>query len=305
MTLAEDFYRPWEGDPIESFASIDEILTKLSERWLDQQRQFAWRGVSDASYPLHSSLYRRVLWQQMKNGITEPPNEEVVAAAETELLANAYRWGLHNGPYGRLSLLNQLATLQHFGAPTRLVDVTLNAYIGLWFAVEKYDDRDGRLFAVDISSRLINERDDLRGWEDRLDPPWSDFDESRWTGETFAWKPSPFERRVAAQNGAFLFAGVPRTRPGFQLPRTPRSGRTWTLPEVRQVTSLPMRFHLANPRAGGVRSQGTPTYTFRIEAGAKRNIRRRLAAQFGYSHRTIYPDFPGFAAFGTELPSAP
>jgi hypothetical protein len=305
VTLAEDFYRPWEGDTITSFQAIDDLLTRLSERWLDQRRQFAWRGVADASYPLHSSLYRRLHWQRLKDGITEPPNEADLASSEGDLLANAHRWGLHNGPHGRLSLLNQLATLQHFGAPTRLVDVTLNAYIGLWFAVEKHDDRDGRLFAVDISSRLINEQDELRGWEDRMDRPWSDFDESRWTGETFAWIPSPFERRVAAQNGAFLFAGVPRTRSGFQVPRTPRSSRTWPVAQIREVTSLPMRFHLANPRAGGVRAQGAPTYTFRIAATAKENIRRRLAAQFGYSHRTIYPDFPGFAAFGTDLPGSP
>ena len=305
MTLAEDFYRPWEGDSIESFQAIDELLSRLSERWLDQNRQFAWRGVADASFPLHSSLYRRLLWQRQQDGLDDPPGEEDLADAETDLLANAHRWGLHNGPHGRLSMLNQLATLQHFGAPTRLIDVTLNAYIGLWFAVEKLDDRDGRLFAVDVTSRLINEQDELRAWEDQLNRPWSDFDEARWTGETFAWIPPPFERRVAAQNGAFLFAGVPRTRPGFQLPKAPRAGRTWPVGDVRRVTSLPMRFHLANPRAGGVRAEGAPTYTFRIAASAKRSIRRRLAAQFGYLHRTIYPDLPGFAEFGTSLPTQP
>jgi hypothetical protein len=36
VTLAEDFYRPWEGDSIESFQAIEELLSRLSERWLDQ-----------------------------------------------------------------------------------------------------------------------------------------------------------------------------------------------------------------------------------------------------------------------------
>ena len=155
MTLADDFYRPWEGETIQDFQAIDDLLNRLSQRWLDQERQFAWRGVADASFPLHSSLYRRLYWQRLRQDQSEPPSEHDLAEAEDRVLASARRWGLHNGAHGRLSLLNQLAMLQHFGAPTRLVDVTLNAYIGLWFAVEKDDDRDGRLFAVDVTSRLI------------------------------------------------------------------------------------------------------------------------------------------------------
>jgi hypothetical protein len=303
MSLPNGFYTPWESK-IDSFAEIDALLTKLSEKWLGQDRQFAWRGVVDATFPLHSSLYRRLLWKREAAGITNPPDESALAEAEGEILAETHRWGLHNGPQGRLSILSQLAALQHFGAPTRLIDVTLNAYIGLWFAVEKDDDRDGRLFAIDITSKLINEQADLREWEDRTDRPWSHFDHDRWTGETFAWKPPPFERRISAQNGAFLFAGVPKTRPGFQVPKRP-GRRTWPQAQVRRATSLPLRLHKADSRAGGVRAGGAPAYTFRIAASAKPIIRQRLEAMFGYAHRTIYPDLPGFALHGTALPTAP
>jgi len=304
MPLPENFYAPWES-VIDTFAGIDELLTSLSERWLSQNRQFAWRGVADATYPLHSSLYRRLLWKREAEGIAEPPDETALSEAEEEILSETRRWGLHNGPQGRLSTLNQLAALQHFGAPTRLIDVTLNAYIGLWFAVEKDDDRDGRLFAIDITSRLINEQEELRDWEDRMDRPWSDLPEDRWTGQTVAWRPPPVERRISAQNGAFLFGGVPKTRPGFQVPKRPSGGRTWPRDEVRQATSLPLRLHVANPRAGGVAAGGAPAYTFRIAASVKPVIRQRLRALFGYSHRTIYPDLPGFAQHGTSLPTAP
>jgi FRG domain len=88
--------------------------------------------------------------------ISWPPDEGKLAAEEEKLLKFAHQWGLHNGSRGRLSILEQLATLQHFGAPTRLIDVSLNAYIGLWFATEEkwvngelaYEDSDGRLFAI-------------------------------------------------------------------------------------------------------------------------------------------------------------
>jgi hypothetical protein len=305
VALPEDFYKPWEKR-IDDFGAIDGLLTELSTKWLGQGRQFAWRGVADASHALHSSLYRRLMWKRAADGVIDPPDEEALADAESEVLGETRRWGLHNGPQGRLSVLNQLAALQHFGAPTRLIDVTLNAYIGLWFAAEKDDDRDGRLFAIDITAKLINEQSELRDWEDQMERPWLNFDQDRWTGETFAWKPPPFERRIAAQNGAFLFAGAPKTRPGFQVPKAPgKTTTTWHLPQVRRATSLPLRLHKADPRAGGVPAGGAPAYTFRIAAVAKPVIRARLEALFGYTHRTIYPDLPGFAQFGTLLPSAP
>jgi len=137
-------------------------------------------------------------------------------------LIAAHRWGLHNGERGRLSVLEQLATLQHFGAPTRLVDVSLNAYVGLWFAVEEQfvdgtptPDVDGRLFAIDITDRLINEDDARRPWEDDYRIPWHDLGTgAEWCGRTWAWEPPPFESRIASQRGAFLMSGVPQTNRG-------------------------------------------------------------------------------------------
>jgi hypothetical protein len=66
-------------------------------------------------------------------GFLGEKREELV---DFDVLRSVHQWGLHNGASGRLSALAQLATLQHFGAPTRMIDVTLNAYIGLWFAVQ-------------------------------------------------------------------------------------------------------------------------------------------------------------------------
>src|SRR3954454_12793230 len=108
MSVPPGFYAPWESE-IDSFSKIDELLTKLSERWLVQRRQFAWRGVADAEHSLHSSLYRRLLWKWQAERTNEPPDETALDDAEGEILAEAHRWGLHNGPQGRLSVLNQLA----------------------------------------------------------------------------------------------------------------------------------------------------------------------------------------------------
>jgi hypothetical protein len=61
VSLVEDFYEPWE-EPIKNFDQINSIITDIFQRRIAEGRQFAWRGVADASWPLHSSLYRRLLW---------------------------------------------------------------------------------------------------------------------------------------------------------------------------------------------------------------------------------------------------
>ncbi len=314
MAIVDDFFEPWEQD-ITAFDEIQDLLTSLYERWVTAGRTIAWRGVVSADWPLHSSLYRRLFWSS-----TQPPTEAQLRGEEDKLLKYTRQWGLHNGSRGRLSVLEQFATLQHFGAPTRLIDVSLNAYIGLWFAVEEkwrngervYEDSDGRLFAIDISQRLINDNPDERAWEDDLSRPWETLSNGEWLGKTRAWKPSPFEARIAAQHGAFLFGGVPRTGVGIVWPKsTTGTSSNWTIADVRRCISIPLRFHKADPDAGGVpAASGQPAYTFRIKKEAKDEIRQRLAELFGYTHRTIYPDYPGFAAHSmhhlrTRLPEVP
>ena len=57
---------------------------------------------------------------------------------EVDILKELHRWGLHNSESGgRLSILNQLAILQHYGAPTRLIDITFDAWVAVRFAVVK------------------------------------------------------------------------------------------------------------------------------------------------------------------------
>src|SRR5271163_551308 len=131
------FFRPWEKE-ISSFDEINDVLADVFEARIAEGRRFAWRGMVCGEWALHSSLYRRHL---CSTAGPKAPDERSLSALEDEVLVEVHRWGLHNGARGRLSIFEQLATLQHFGAPTRLIDVTLNAYVGLWFAVEqKWDN---------------------------------------------------------------------------------------------------------------------------------------------------------------------
>ena len=309
----DDYWCPFET-AINSYSELLEVLNRVLGKWAPKNRLFAWRGQVCASWPLHSSLYRRVTWTSTA---ATPPIEEDLYNAEDSILASLHRWGLHVSPAaGRLSVLNQLATLQHYGAPTRLIDVTFNPWIGAWFACEQkvndgtsgYGGEDARLFAIDVTNSLINENHSLRDWEDDLHRPWpkpttqKDAQSTKekfheWTSRVYAWKPPRFDGRMAAQNGGFIFGGVPSSvgKEGKPVQFAKIDGGRWLIDQVRTSTSLALRPHILDTIKGGVKNGAV--YSFRIKASAKKEIRERLEKGFGYQHRTIYPDYTGFAQF--------
>ena len=63
----------------------------------------------------------------------------------------------------KLNSVSKLTFLQHYGCPTRLLDVTLNPLVSLFFACEKDDDKDGTVFAF-----VVNEDDVLFGESDKV-----------------------------------------------------------------------------------------------------------------------------------------
>lgn len=304
------FWSFWE-EIANSYFEVQEKIIEIDSTREAGDRVFAWRGSVNADWALHSSLYRRLLWTKRST-----PNERDLYEQEGDILASVHRWGLHFRERGRMPILAQLATLQHYGAPTRLIDVTFNPWVALWFAVEKKwrngaevnAEHDGRLFAFDITDRLINESDD-RVWEDSLSRPWpspaAQGDEldsyRRWQTTTYAWKPPHFDPRIAAQNGGFLLGGVPATKKeGGSIMYWPKSGspkaKRWPVEDVRKSTSLALRAHRLHE---GRSSTTNAVYTVRVGSNAKEEIRRRLETLYGYNHATIYPDYSGFASFGT------
>lgn len=98
-----------------------------------------------------------------------------------------------------------LATLQHFGTPTRLLDVTSDIYTALFFACydpeNKYEDKDGALFMINkvyfqeeqLSQMQIDEHCKIDSMHSRLN-----FTDIRLI--------TPFEKnpRLRAQHGQFL-----------------------------------------------------------------------------------------------------
>ena len=75
------------------------------------------------------------------------------------------------------------------------------------------------------------------------------------------------------------------------------SAGTWTADEVREATSVTLRM---NQLRGALRGKATPTFTIRVEADAKAEIRDRLETRFGYDTANTYPDLYGLARYGSN-----
>ncbi|GAA4188827.1 hypothetical protein GCM10022288_15680 [Gryllotalpicola kribbensis] len=301
---------------ITSFAKLNSSIEVLIRN--NPKLGLVWRGMRNAEWGVYSSLFRKLIndngvrlpeqGRPMPRGEQPFPDENQMVVAEAEILRVAREeWRLDD-----LSALEIFARIQHAGGPTRLIDVTQNPYVAAWFAVEEHpetEDDDARLLAF-ATRPIAKDGDEAPDSLVRLDSDWADR-VPLWHGLTgegrpygdwgtgtrrYVWFPPLYDPRISAQNAAFILDGVPitseETAKFFPIKGTDEH---WTRADLLAASSIYVR--LANPKreARSHRSGLAPTFTFRITADAKHEIREVLEQRFGYTHASIYPDSAGLA----------
>uniref|UniRef100_UPI0022E6EAA3 FRG domain-containing protein n=1 Tax=Lactococcus lactis TaxID=1358 RepID=UPI0022E6EAA3 len=122
---------------INTIDSISSFTSLLSFEGKTDNRLF-FRGHSNSNYMLKPSIFRNPKIFSKENRIYEE-----------SLARNPEEYDFNNRTH-----LDILKKMQHYGIPTRLMDITENLLTGLYFAVET-DDVDGELIVFSVNTSKV------------------------------------------------------------------------------------------------------------------------------------------------------
>ena len=103
-----------------------------------EYKQLFFRGHSDETFLLRPNLYRKERYYV---------NED-----------NIYKETIVNSPqefYHCKKTIEVLVKMQHYGIPTRLLDITRNPLVALYFACCENDDKNGEVVLLNIPIRYV------------------------------------------------------------------------------------------------------------------------------------------------------
>ena len=269
----------------------DQLLRTISRiSILRKRRIYAWRGQRDGTWDLSSALHREL-------AKTGPVDESRLRTAESHLVAAAKKYGLGRELGASNTDANLLATLQHHGVPTRLIDVTSNPMTALWFATEASlggAETSGVLFAIDVTDMPWSET--VRHgagatWESAGDPLGNGYNEllvaSAAGRRPFRLFPSLPDERMKAQEGFFIGSAVPALG---RVPGVPDLDLNVAEPPGAQAVGRLTE----EPVKGRGRPLSLPFLALVIPPKVKAGLRDPLKGTYNRRRRVLFPDVDGF-----------
>lgn len=109
------------------------------------QQILYFRGHANSSWELKPSLLRDPVQHAIKSHFERDSYNELILSRPSEFSSNHF--------------LN-ISKLQHYGLPTRLLDVTKNPLVALYFSCESHPNSDGEIIAFIVFKSDIKRYDD-------------------------------------------------------------------------------------------------------------------------------------------------
>ena len=264
----------WE---IEELNSTEEVLKKLSRLRL-QKNKWVFRGSSrEYGRKLIPSIDRIPF-----DNITDRKSKIKIERESIELFRSTYK--LMSSEEEKILLQEEIPTLmmmQHYGAPTRLLDWSLSPYVAAYFAVCDDDGKggqkgyDGFIWGFDFHRYFCMADQQWKkfpemtegGFKDKLTPAFEEDYDKRWSICQFLYQYN--FPRILAQDGLFTF--------------TSQFGENHAeiIKELLQGSEYQR--------------------IFRIRHEDKQELRQILRDKFNVWHGMIYPDSTGAAESVKEV----
>jgi hypothetical protein len=208
--------------------SLNDLFDLLTKSQPGERDTHLYRGHADGDHTLRPSLFRKKEYRRVERNILR----ELIAIQPSEFREDK-------------TSFEQLVRMQHYGLPTRLLDLTYNPLVALYFACSRDEKKDGEFIrfklrtskikyfdsdAVSCVANLSNltgaERDEIRAFRTsealnsndvgtRLlhfikaeKPYFLAKIELSDLKSIFAVRPKQTNQRILAQQGAFLIFGL-------------------------------------------------------------------------------------------------
>ncbi len=231
-----------------------------------------WRGQANAGHLIEPALHTRMKRAEHAldrgYGVSNYAGGLIQAARKANL-------DRHEGTV--LPDLALLALLQHHGAATPLLDVSLDPMVALYMAVvspnSSDEQEDGALFAIKRPTRAIGAFDS-REFLDIYDHLPSKV--------PVLYSAPDVSERLRIQRGHFLLGTVYDADPRVTIPLT-------IDPESPLKESWIWKRMSARGSSGKVPKATTDVAVFRIASEFKRDLRSWLEARSGLTHEFVYP----------------
>ncbi len=163
-----------------------------------RNREWIFRGQSDAVWGLESSLYRTFKYTEELTKLSRGRPKKIARNRHEELaierfINTAHLYLDYRPP--KKQVLEWLAIMQHYGAPTRLIDFTFSPYVAAYFALET-GVGNAAIYCIarkKNSKLLVNHRNFKLSDDKPL---------------MYIFEPNFPSERLLAQQGVFLVAGT-------------------------------------------------------------------------------------------------
>jgi|SRR5581483_7645789 len=254
-------------------AAIGLHSTFKDEVWL-------WRGEANSAHRLEPGMHTR-----LRRSTKVPHDEAAIRTATDWLIGAARRHGLDRAEDVALPDLALLASLQHHGAATPLLDVTVDPLVALWMVanssgdnVNGEDDVPGRLIAI--------RRPPPRRWIDAFDArPYigrSSSISSLLGADGIHWyRPPEISERLRIQRGSFVLGAFDTAGDdtSLHLKAHPEPGEEGWLDD--RITNL--------GKAGKPVRAATDVVVLDVKPSLKAELRDWLTDRAGLSRSVIFP----------------